>query len=265
MGLEYDWAEPDPRLRRMLRPYCGYSETTPGPLARRELPHPNVTVILGFGPPLDFPERGFARTSFAAGIDPVPVLTAQRGEQSGIELNLSPLLAGMVFGRPAGELACEIVELDDLLGHEGRELSERLQAARDWDARFAIVDGWLLRRLDAARRPPHPAVAAAWGRLVDSGGREPVAQLAADLGWSRRHLTKRFTAEVGVPPKTYARIVRFERARELIARADRASLGQVAIDAGYYDQAHLNRDFRELAGAPPTQLPSVQDATRVAA
>jgi AraC-like DNA-binding protein len=265
MGLDYAWRDPDPRLRALLQPYCGYAERTPGPVARRELPHPNVTVILAFGPPLDFPERGFARTSFVAGIDPVPVLTVQRGEQSGIQLNLSPLLAGTVFGLPAGELAREIVDLGDVLGRDGRDLSERLHAAPSWDARFAIVDRWLLRRLDAGGPPAHPAVAATWARLVGSGGREPIATLAADLGWSRRHLTERFTAAVGVPPKTYARIVRFDRARDLIARTDGPSLGQVALDAGYYDQAHLNRDFRELAGAAPTQLPSVQDGVPVAA
>ena len=96
-----------------------------------------------------------------------------------------------------------------------------------------------------------------WSALVRSGGREPIAEIARDLGWSRRHLTEQFTRAVGVSPKTYARIVRFDRARALIAAG--GSLGDVALDAGYYDQAHLNRDFREFAGAAPTHLPFVQD------
>jgi AraC-like DNA-binding protein len=267
MGLEYAWAEPDPRLRRMVTPYCGYCERADEPVERRELTHPNVTVIVGFGPPLDFPERGFARTSFVAGIEQAPVLTAHRREQSGVQLNLSPLVAGMVFGLPAGKLAREIVELEDVLGADGRDLPERLHAAQSWDRRFAIVDRWLLRRLDAAS-PPHAGVAAAWARLVASRGRAPIGELAAELGWSRRHLTERFTAAVGVPPKAYARILRFDRAHKLIRRADGATLGQIALDSGYYDQAHLNRDFREFAGVPPTELewlPNVQDGVANAA
>jgi transcriptional regulator GlxA family with amidase domain len=78
--------------------------------------------------------------------------------------------------------------------------------------------------------------------------------VAAELGWSRRHLTGLFTEAVGLPPKTYARLLRFQRARQLIASGDDTTLAQVALDAGYYDQAHLNRDFREFAGAPPTAL-----------
>jgi AraC-like DNA-binding protein len=264
MAIELAWGVPDPRLSGLVRPYCGYIERTQGPLERPELPHPNVTVILGFGPPVDFPERGFAHTAFVAGLDDAPVLTAHGGEQSGVQLGLSPLLAGMVFGLPAAELTREVVRIDDVLGHDGRELCERLPAAPDWDARFRLVDRWLLRRLDAAR-PPHAGVAGAWSQLTASGGRTGIAALARDLGWSRRHLTERFRAEVGLPPKAYARILRFQRARELIAKGGRGTLGQIAIEAGYYDQAHLNRDFRELAGRPPTQLPFVQDGLAGAA
>ena len=134
----------------------------------------------------------------------------------------------------------------------------------DWDTRFALG-----RRLD---RPPawHPrerppsAVLGTWSALVPAAAaasRSPT--IARDLGWSRRHLTEQFTRAVGVSPKTYARIVRFDRARSLIAAG--GSLGDVALDAGYYDQAHLNRDFREFAGAAPTQLPFVQDRLEPAA
>ena len=262
--LDVSWGRPDPRLRRLLRPYCGYVERTAGRLVRPELPHPNVTLILSFGPAIDFPELGFRRGSFAAGIDTSPVVTAHDGYQAGIELNLSPPLASMLLGRPAGDLAADAVELDDLLGREGRELPERLHAARDWAARFALVDDWVVRRMAAAEPPPGPVIGT-WAALVASGGRTPIADIARDLGWSRRHLTERFTRDVGVAPKTYARILRFDRALSLIARADGRALGDVALDAGYYDQAHLNRDFREFSGAAPSRLPFVQDRLEPAA
>jgi AraC-like DNA-binding protein len=264
MPLELATGRPDPRLGRLIRPFTGYVERTSERLVRPEYPHGNITLILSFGPAIDFPGLGAMRPgSFASGLFTVPVVTAHDGFQQGVELNLSPPLAGMVFGVPAAKLAREVVELGDLIGREGRELPERLHDAPGWDARFALVNEWLLRRLDRAAKPS-PAVLGTWSRLVTTDGRASIGALAGDLGWSRRHLTARFTDAVGVPPKTYARILRFERARELIASGD-DTLGRVALDAGYYDQAHLNRDFREFAHAAPTELPFVQAGAVAAA
>ncbi len=105
-----------------------------------------------------------------------------------------------------------------------------------------------------------------WRTLVAAGGRISVADLAADLGWSRQHLARRFRAEFGAGPKLAARILRFERARKLLqAPPPRRPLAEIALDCGFFDQAHLNRDFTELAGCTPTELlaeelPFVQDA-----
>ncbi len=84
------------------------------------------------------------------------------------------------------------------------------------------------------------------------------------MGWSRRHLSERFRVELGLAPKVAGRVVRFERARRLLERADRPGLADLASACGFYDQAHLNREWRELAGCSPTawlaeELPSVQD------
>jgi AraC-like DNA-binding protein len=89
-----------------------------------------------------------------------------------------------------------------------------------------------------------------------AGGQLPVAALAAETGWSDRHLRSRFRAETGLTPKAAARLIRFGRARRLLLRRQRAgtgaSLAELAAECGYYDQAHLDREFRGLAGCPPT-------------
>jgi AraC-like DNA-binding protein len=77
--------------------------------------------------------------------------------------------------------------------------------------------------------------------------------MAQELGWSHKHLVARFQAEVGLPPKRLARILRFERALSGLQRQRSMSLADVALEAGYCDQAHLNRDFRRLAGLTPTE------------
>ncbi len=79
----------------------------------------------------------------------------------------------------------------------------------------------------------------------------PVAGLADEVGWSARHLTARFRAETGLRPKEAARVIRFDRARRRLSPTGR-SLADLAAETGYFDQAHLAREFRTLAGCSPT-------------
>ena len=112
------------------------------------------------------------------------------------------------------ELANRVVALDDLLGPAAWELQERLRDAPTWEARFATAR----RRAAAPPRPTRPASGEldwAWHALRRSGGQLRIATLAGELGWSHRHLIARFRREIGLPPKTVARIVRFERALRL--------------------------------------------------
>jgi transcriptional regulator GlxA family with amidase domain len=86
--------------------------------------------------------------------------------------------------------------------------------------------------------------------LERSHGQAPIGGICDRLGRSRRHLAARFREQVGLPPKTVARIFRFDRAVSMLAQPG-AGLAGVAVECGYYDQAHLNRDFREFAGTSP--------------
>jgi len=249
--------DPDRRLRGHVRDYVGYVEVTPGALSRREVPSPDITLIISFGPAIGVsdpgaPEAAAQRcTSFVAGLHDAPVLTEHAGYQHGIEVRLAPLAARRLFGVPMHMLANCVVALEDLLGRDAERLVERLYEAPGWAPRFALLDDALARRLDAAR-PPSPGVAWAWGRLRETHGALPVGTLADELGWSRRHLAAQFREQVGVPPKLLARILRFDRVIALLRHADPERWAEVAYDCGYYDQAHFNRDFRQFADSTPT-------------
>jgi AraC-like DNA-binding protein len=262
-----------PALRRRVAGYCGYREDTPRPLRRRELPSGLVPLVISFGDPLRVgapgaPAPGATLTSFVAGPHDRPVVTEHGGAQHGIQVMLTPLGAWTLLGVPMRELANTVVDLADLLGPGAGKLAARLAEAPSWDERLALLDDALAARL-ARGAEPSPQVAHAWSRLCQTAGGVTVGALAAELGWSRRHLVARFREQVGLPPKVIARVLRFQRSLRLLGaagapggtgpgaaagRGPGARWAEVAVACGYYDQAHLNREFRALAGCTPTEL-----------
>jgi AraC-like DNA-binding protein len=252
-----------PALRDHVSGYWGYRERTTGPLRRREVASTTVPLILSFGEPIDVSWPGHEATrhgltSFVAGVHDRPVVTEHAGSQHGIEVLLTPLGAYTLLGVPMRELANTVVGVEDLLGDGAAKLIARLAETPTWDERLAMLDETLAARL-AAGMQPSAEVTHAWRRLCQTGGGISVGGLAAELGWSRRHLVARFREQIGLPPKTIAKLIRFQRGLRLLTsdaspRRPGRSWAEVAHRCGYYDQAHLNRDFRALAGCTPTEL-----------
>jgi AraC-like DNA-binding protein len=110
-----------------------------------------------------------------------------------------------------------------------------------------------MRRLAIARAVA-PEVLCSWHRLARTHGRVPIANLVSETGWSQKHLIARFREQLGLPPKTLARVLRFGRAVSLIKTQRRQRLSDVALECGYYDQAHFSRDVGEFAGVSPRDL-----------
>jgi AraC-like DNA-binding protein len=244
---------PHPRLGGVAHRYCGYVHAGNGQsVRRREVAQDQVTLILGFGPPLGVGGPGIETTeqhSFVTALDD-SYAVIEHDALHGIQVDLSPLGAHMLLGVAMHELSGLLVPLEDVLGYEARELVERLHSAPGWEARFALLDRYIRARVEHAR-PPSPDVARAWQRLAETGGRVRIGELAGELGCSRRHLAARFAEQIGPPPKVAARLLRFQSAVRRLGRDDGARFAEIAQDCGYYDQAHLNRDFRELGGTTP--------------
>jgi AraC-like DNA-binding protein len=263
--LAFAYGSPHPRLRPYVERYCGYEERAGALLRRREMPGASVVLIVGWGDPLDVvdPRGGgaYGVTSFTAGMFDSYVVTSTAGVGRGVELTLEPLVAGRLLGLPMGELSNSVVALDDLPGGWGRGLRERLGEAPDWSSRFAVLDEVLGARLDAGATPD-PRVQWAWDRLRHGHGDVSIAGLASELGWSRRHLASTFRREIGLTPKTAARVLRFGRAYAALGSSD--GWADIAVSCGYYDQAHLIRDFKAFAGAPPGHIRPIAGAPGVA-
>jgi AraC-like DNA-binding protein len=243
---------PAPALAGLVRRYTGYRESSVLPVRRREPPTGDVAVILTFGPPIDVLDDTRRQTvtgSFVAVVGDRYATTEYLGEQYGLEIVLSPPGARRLLGVPLSELGPPVTDLGDLLGPAADRLLDRLATAPAWAARFDLLDAELSARA-ATGAPPPPVAERAWRRLCGTGGRIGVARLAAELGCSRRYLSSRFAELTGVSPKTYGRIVRCRGAMRLLSTRP-APLADVAARCGYFDEAHLIRDFRLLVGVSP--------------
>jgi AraC-like DNA-binding protein len=248
--------DPAPALRPYVRRYYGFRETTDSPMRRREGPGVDVIVLLSFGfdwrigaatNPSDPWER---HASFVAGLHEGSVLTEHDGRSYGMQVSLTPPGAYALFGLPMHELAGRIVSLDAVVGKQSDRLPAQLAALDDWTERFELLDSTLASRLEDAQ-PASPGVIWAWRRLTQADGLVPIGELVRELGWSRKRLAARFREEVGLSPKSLARLLRFERAKALLERDDRPCLAQLALECGYYNQSHLSNEFRRITGTTP--------------
>lgn len=264
---------PAPALLGLVDSAHGYAVPAMPEGVHRGLPSRHITLVVELSRPLRIsgPAGGIAAHGVLGGLHTAPVHIDASSPQEGIQYGLSPLGCQTLLGVPAGELAGALLDLEDVLGRRpAAELLERVAMTDDWAERFRLLDAALVARLadaSARRRSPaerDPALREAWRLVFSSGGRVPVRRLAEHVGYSRRHLSERFRRTTGVTPKQASRIARFESARSLLLAPERPSLAETAAACGFADQAHLAREWRELAGCTVTtwlreELPILQD------
>jgi AraC-like DNA-binding protein len=256
-----------PSLRPFVHRYVGYRYAGLPAGMHRGLPTPYLTVILSpeaptrvrvpDGPPREHP-------TIVGGLSTQASEVEHDGNLFGLQVDLTPAGARALLGFPAAELGSLVVGIEDVLGSDARELLDRVVSAPDRQARFAALDLVFQRRLERLA-PAEESVDGAWTLLLRSGGTMPVSRLADAVGWSRRQLGERFTREYGLTVKEAARVIRFHRSRLMLQSRPGGGIATVAAEAGYYDQAHMAREWRGLAGCSPSTwladevLPFIQD------
>lgn len=159
-----------------------------------------------------------------------------------------------VLGLPASELADAVITLDSLWGSRVAELEMRLREAPSREQARALLERELVGRLRANKRPVDPLTQAFVADVERAGGHVRIAQLARSAGISERQLERRIRAGVGIGPKAFSRVVRFRRVFHAVAECAGTATGQwaqIALNCGYYDQAHLIADFRSFCDTSP--------------
>ena len=260
LSWEAVFSPPARRLQNeLIGVYQGWAEHALAVVRRREMPRIMIPVILNLGADFGVDSSGSGDGSdmrqfgsFAAGLHDRYALVESSGKSRCIQINLTPLSARRIFGCAMAELENLTVDLRDILGREFDSLMAHLNAADDWAECFALLDGYLSARLAEAPEI-RPEIAWAMRQLHGSGGTIGIGALATEIGCSRKRLIASFRDQVGQTPKTVARVLRFNRVVKLLAADNAMGWAELAYDAGYYDQAHFNRDFRDFAGCTPSE------------
>lgn len=235
----------------MVRRLMGYDERTSTPSERPELPGARVVVIVQTTEPLSL-DGSKGPQAFVAGLGPGATLTRHEGHQQGVQLDLHPAFARQVFGVPLSELAGTVVPLEELLRRDESGFIEHVAELPSWDARTEAVERWVGRRWHRGRRPD-PRIAGALQLIERTDGRIDIGEVGRVANLSRPHLSRLFREHVGVTPKVFARLRRFEAIVDRV-RAGSGSWSSIAADLGFSDQAHLAREVRALSDHTPTAL-----------
>ena len=154
------------------------------------------------------------------------------------------------FGIPAGEFQNAHIDLENVWGAEAHDVRDQLREGQTPEAKFQILERSLLERAQG-KLARHPAVDFAIGRFQSGAASCGVDQVTQEIGFSRRHFAQLFRELVGVSPKLYSRILRFQRAVQQISQGREVNWADLALECGYFDQSHFANDFRAFSGITP--------------
>jgi methylphosphotriester-DNA--protein-cysteine methyltransferase len=229
---------------------------------QRVVPDGTAELIFNLGQPFDGFANGRWRaqpTCFLAGQITGPLLLRPNGPAKMLGVRFLPQGAGRMLGSPMSETTGCIVPVQDLSPILARNLDRARESASVVDQVASIekaIEEWA--RINGK---DDPLINEAVRQISVSRGARDLGGLAGDLGLSLRQLERRFLSVVGLSPKLFSRMRRFQSVFQVIEQ-DSARWADAAVRCGYYDQAHLIRDFHEFAGEAPTALLGGVDLAR---
>jgi AraC-like DNA-binding protein len=227
------------------------------PVTSHVLPDGCMDIIITLGDPVSATGSS-SGPAYAVGTMTRPLEVRYAGALHLMGVRFRPGGAAQYLSVDAPGLTDGSTPLDDIWGAEAHYLRERLATAPHLAARVDVLDQALLGRLRDGPSAVDEAVLRAAEIATARGGRASVDSMAEAAGLGRRQLERRFLAAVGIPPKMACRVVRFRDAVARMHACPRAPLSWIALEAGYADQAHFTREFRELAETTPGRYRTVR-------
>jgi len=249
------------RIRGVLPPLAPHVEhlwMARGYLPRRWrnliLPDGAVELIINLGDSqtlcaLDNPnQRTIFRRSWISGERTEPILIDEAGYVHLVGIRLRPGGGWPFLAIPMREFSGQVVDLENVLGREINDLRDSLGEQATDDARFDLLERWLRTR---QRTPPTRAVTYVLRAIQQGADPVRVGRMADEIGISHKHLLREFDRCVGLRPKIFSRLCAFQRVIQSVGHRTEIEWADTAAKCGYYDQAHLIREFRAFSGLTP--------------
>jgi AraC-like DNA-binding protein len=249
---------PAPGLESFVRFYVQREVEIRGAAVVHPVPARAAAMIeFDFGDPiyvLDYEQGGYRKSPMVIVVGPQTYRRVElqlRGTVESFVIMFQPDGMHRLFSIPMHELTDRDYEAHSVLGGFIANVRQCMGNERSFAERVRLVDELLLRQ--SLRSPRFDGISAAAIRIIQAGGRVGLAALAGNAGLGIRQFERRFIQQVGMRPKLFARIARFEAALESKARFVTRSWTDVAHDHGYCDQMHMIHDFAEFTGGTPTE------------
>lgn len=252
------FALPSPSLRHFIQTYVHIAIRTDAVLHRPIPARTAQAVEFTFGDPYRIHQTYGSSVESA---HPVAIIGSQTYRRVELEMSghietfivvFQPAGVMHLFSIPGVELTNEHYDACGVVGRRLSELAGRLSETSTFGARMSIANQFFRTRVDEPRRLDHLASVAR--EVIRQRGCVRIIDLADQTGLGLRQFERKFTNEIGMSPKMYARIVRFEAAVSVKTQSPKMSWTEIACDLGYYDQMHMVHDFRRLSGESPTSI-----------
>ncbi len=193
------------------------------------------------------------RGSWIAGMHSTAVIIDTAPNSSMMGAHFRPGGAPLVLGFPGHELSDRIVEAEAIWGLDSMRLRDALIDAPAPAAKFRCLESFLLGRL-RGHSNENPSLAHAVRIFRSVPESVSVRKIAAEIGWSHKHLIETFQTRVGMSPKQFSRVQRFQKTVRTLQQHSIAPLAEIALSCGYYDQPHFNAEFKSFSGLTPTEF-----------
>jgi AraC-like DNA-binding protein len=252
--VSYSTRRPSPRLAGIVERLWRVEDPRPSGEPETICPDGRSEIVIHLGEAME----GQPRHLLVGQMD-APLTITPSGRVAMVGARLSPAGLHRLLPIPQDCLMGQIISLETVWNAWTRQTADQISAAPTPDAELDAFERALEALVPADRwRASDRGVSAALAALRASGGNASIARIASDTGVSRRQLERRFREQVGLPPRLYARIVRFQRAFQALGHESGAA---IAANCGYADQAHLVREIRRFAGQTPGLLAEADGLT----
>lgn len=193
---------------------------------------------------------------WASGLRTEPITIPAGNKSEMMVISFKKGMAASFFPFPMEEIADSVVDADLVWGTDFGELRERLLATKDVSLRFQIVEDFLISEF-RSQMEVNACVAFAIGEMTYRPDVINIARMNEKIGYSNKHFAEMFRRQVGVTPKSYLKIMRFQKAVRTIDAATNIDWGQISLECGFYDQSHFINDFKHFSGFTPEQYAKI--------